>query len=65
MKKGLIGCQYDFSVDCKTFDTSININTNKYLMKKQYKAMFVLTKKMFVGLLTGLVNASNHTNACC
>ena len=26
-----------------------------------YKIMFALIKKMFIGLLTGLVNGSNHT----
>ena len=30
-------------------------------MKKQYKIMFGLIKKMFIRLLTGLINASNHT----
>ena len=29
-------------------------------MKKQYKTMFGLIK-MFIGLLTGLVNANNHS----
>ena len=33
----------------------------KYLMKKiRYKIMFVLIKNIFFGLLTGLVNGSNH-----
>ena len=30
-------------------------------MKKPYKIMFGLIKKIFIALLTGLVNASNHT----
>ena len=29
-------------------------------MKKKYKTMFGLIKKIFIGLLTGLVNGSNH-----
>ena len=29
---------------------------------KQYKIMFGLIKKMFMGLLISIVNASNHTN---
>ena len=27
-----------------------------------YKMMFGVIKKIFIGLLTGLVNGSNHTN---
>ena len=35
MKKntGLNGCVYNFSVDCKTLDTSIIIGIHKHLMK--------------------------------
>ena len=32
-KKGVIGCVYDFAVDCKAFDTSNITNVYKYLMK--------------------------------
>ena len=28
-----------------------------------YKKMFVLFKKLFIGLLTGLINGSNHANS--
>ena len=53
---------YNFSVEFKTFDTSNMINIHKHLVKK-HKALykiFGLIKKMFTGLLTGLLNASNH-----
>ena len=51
-----------FSVDCNPIDTNDILDIHKYLMKKTYyKTMFVLIKKTFIGLLTGLVNGSNHT----
>ena len=31
------------------------------MKRSGYKIMFVLIKKKFIGLLTGLVNGSNHT----
>ena len=31
------------------------------MQKTWYKIMFGLIKKIFIGLLTGLVNGSNHT----
>ena len=38
------------------------LDVHKYLMKKTwYKSMLGLIKKIFIGLLTGLVNGSNHT----
>ena len=38
------------------------LDIHKYLMeRKQYEAIFGLIKKIFIGLLTGLVNGSNHT----
>ena len=45
---------------------SVNFNLildiHKYLMKRAwYKVMFGLIKKIFAGLLGGLVNVSNHT----
>ena len=30
------------------------------MKKKNYKILFGLTKKMFIGLLTSIVNGSNH-----
>ena len=60
-KAELNGCAYDFSVDYRDFDTNNIINIHKYLMKKKnYKILFGLTKKMFIGLLTSIVNGSNH-----
>ena len=32
-KQGLNGCAYDFSVDCRVFDTSNIIDIHKYLIK--------------------------------
>ena len=34
---------------------------HKYLMKKYDKTMLVLIKKIFIGVLNGQVNGSNHT----
>ena len=31
------------------------------MKKKGYKTMFGLVKKVFIGLLTGLIHGSNHT----
>ena len=51
-----------FSVDFNLIDTSNVLDIHKYLMKRTwYKIMFGLIKKIFIGLLTGLVNGSNHT----
>ena len=51
-----------FSVDFNPIDTSNILDVHRYLMKgKKYKIMFELIKKMFMGLLITLVNASNHT----
>ena len=58
---GLNGCVYDFSVDYRSFDTRNIIDIHKYLIKKHDKIMLGLIKKIFTGLLTGLVNGSNHT----
>ena len=56
----------DFTID-NMKKTRLNNNNDisdihKYLMKRtRYKIMFGLIKKIFIGLLTGLVNGSNHT----
>ena len=48
-------------VNFNPIDTNDILDIHKYLMKRTwYKIMFGLTKKIFIGLLTGLVNASNH-----
>ena len=51
-----------FSVDFNLIDTSNVLDIHKYLMKRTwYKIMFGLIKKIFIGLLTGIGNRSNHT----
>ena len=61
-KTGLKGVINFFSVDFNPIDTNNILDIHKYLMKRKwYQIMFVLIKKIFIGLLTGLVNESNHT----
>ena len=51
-----------FSADFNPIDAYDISDIHIYLMKgKQYKTMFGLIKKAFIGLLTGMVSASNHT----
>ena len=51
-----------FSVDFNPIDTNDILDIHKYLMKRTwYEIMFGLIKKIFIRLLTGLVNGSNHT----
>ena len=51
-----------FSVDFNPIDTDYILDIHKYLMKKtKYKTMFWLVKKMFIVLLSNIVNGSNHT----
>ena len=43
-------------------DTNNILDIHKYLMKRTwYRIMFGLIKKGLIGLLTGLVNGTNHT----
>ena len=50
-----------FSVDFSSIDTSDILNIHKYLMDRAYyKIMFGLIKKIFIGLVIGLVNGINH-----
>ena len=57
--KGVVKC---FSVDLNSIDTNNILDIDKYLMKRAwYKIMFGLTEKVFIGLLTILVSASNYT----
>ena len=62
MKKiWLIGVVKYFSVDFNPIDTNNVWDIHKYLMKRTwYEIIFGLIKKIFIGLLTGLVNGSNH-----
>ena len=58
-------CNFFFFVNFNPVDTnSILVDIHKYLMKRLwlwYELMLELIKKIFIGLLTGLVNGSNHT----
>ena len=61
-KAGLKGVVKCFFIDFNPIDNNDILDIHKYLMKRTwYKIMFGLIKKIFIGLLTGLVNASNHT----
>ena len=59
-KTGLNGYAYEFSVDYNIIKTSIIIDINNYLMKKWYKIMFGIIKKMFILLLSSIVNFSDN-----
>ena len=49
------------SVEFNPIDTNNILDIHNYLMKETwYKIIFRLIKKIFIGLLTGLVNRSNH-----
>ena len=62
-KTGLKGVVKFFSVDFNPIVTNDILDIHKYLMKRTwYKIMFWFIKKIFIGLLTGLANGSNHTN---
>ena len=51
-----------FSADFNSIDTNNILDIHKYLMKRMwYKIMFGLIKKIFIRLLTGLVNGYNDT----
>ena len=54
---------HNFSVNCKVFDASNVIDIHKYLMKKHDKKIIKMFKnifKMFIWLLSSIVNAFNH-----
>ena len=51
-----------FSADFNPIDINDILDIHKYLMKRTwYKIMFRLIKKIFIGLLIGLVNEPSHT----
>ena len=61
-RTGLKASATFFSVDINPIDTNDILDSHKYLMKKSvYKTIFELIEKIFMGLLTRTVNASNHT----
>ena len=56
------GVLKNFTVEFKPIDSNNILDIHKYLMKRaRYKIMFELIKKGFIGLLTGIVSAPNHT----
>ena len=60
-KTGLKGVLIFFSAAFNSINTNDILDIHKYLMKRTwYKIMFGLIKKIFIGLLIGLVNAYNH-----
>ena len=62
-KTGLKRSVKVFSVDYNPIDTSDIVDIHRYLMKEtQYKIMFGIIKKIFIVLLTSLVNASSIVN---
>ena len=50
-----------FSVNFNPIDSNDILDIHKHLIKKQYKTMLGLIKKIFIGLSTGIDNGSNHT----
>ena len=61
-KTGLKEVVHFFSVDFNPIVTNNILDIHKHLMKRTwYKIMFGLIKKIFIGLLTGIGNRSNHT----
>ena len=51
-----------FYVDFNPINTKDILDVHKYLKKRKwYKIMFGLIKKRFIGSLTDIVSASNHT----
>ena len=61
-KTGLKGSVKLFSVDFNAIDTNNILDIHKYLMKgTQHIKMFGLIKKIFIELLTDLVNGYSRT----
>ena len=63
MKKAVLkGVVKFFSVDFNPIDNNDILDIHKYLEKRRwYKIIFGSVKKIFIGLLSSIVNASNHT----
>ena len=60
-KTGLKGTMKVFSVDYNAIDTNVILDIHKCLTKKiYYDRIFGIIKKMFIVLLTNIVQASNH-----
>ena len=61
-KTWLKGSVKVFSVDYNAIDTNNILDIRRYLVKEtRYKIVFGFIKKMFIGLLTSIVNTFNHT----
>ena len=61
-KTGLKEVVKFFSVDFNAIDTNDILDIHEYLMTRTiYKIILGLIKKIFIRLLTGLVNGSIHT----
>ena len=60
-KKRLKGVVKFFSVYFNPIDTNDSLDIHNYLMKRTWYKVFWLIKKIFIGLLTGVVHGSNHT----
>ena len=50
-----------FSADFNPIDTNDILDIHKYLMKITWYKTFGFIEKIFIGLLTGLINRSNPT----
>ena len=51
-----------FSVNNNAIETNDILDIHRYLMKEtQQKIFFALIKKIFIGLLTGLVNGPTYS----
>ena len=46
---------FDLLVDCNSIDKSVILNIYRYLMSKSMIKIIRLIKKVFIGLITGLV----------
>ena len=51
---------YFYSVNFDLIDTNDILDIHNYLMKRRWHKMFGLIKKIFIRILTGPVNGSNH-----
>ena len=61
-KSGLKGSVKIFSADFNPIDTNDILDIHRYLMKgNEYKLMFGIMNKLFIVLLSNIVDESNHT----
>ena len=63
-KTDLNGTVKLFSVDYNAIDTNDILHIHRYLMKKAwYETMLRIIWKMFIALLTNIVDSSNYTKS--